>query len=258
MNMRKLYPIFFVLLLFLRCNSAFAVIAHAQTFKAVGSGTSLALGAHTYTAGNMIVCGADSFRSAGGSAISSITSAGDTLTGPDKALTNGNFRVEIWSKYNIAGGSQNYTVSYGATSQDGITFFCSEFSGMGTTKTVDGAGASASGSSSSPASGSFSTTGSNALLIGLHSNGSDRNPETINTGSGWSVDATNGKETNGAANLCGGMEYQLNKTGASYNGDWSLGASFSWTAVAIGFDDAGGGASFKPYSLPITGVGQRE
>lgn len=171
--------------------------------------------------------------------ISSISDSGGASFVQKKVQQANGLSTWIYLAKSVASGTHTVTVTFSGTV--GHQCYLQEYSITGTDLVDDGSGAAATGSSTTPASGSFSTTGSNDLLVGAHRYGASGAPTA---GSGWT------SRNNQTRSI---YEDQLNVAAGSYNADATIPASTTWNAIAFAFTESTGGSNLtRSLSFAVT------
>lgn len=239
-------------------------VAHSQTRNDPFNSGSIAnpetTGSLTTSAGSLLLCAvatyAASTTAAPVSTVKLDASTNFTKARELEATVGGiHIRVSIWYLENAASGTHTCEVTYNLSGagHDVDSIWFTEATGVATSSSLDGAGASTSGTSNAPASGSYTTVGT-SFIYGCAAGDQSANPATINAGSGWTI-PTNGKVTDGSQYITGAVEYKANPGGTSHNADFSWGSSANWVSVGVAFLVAGGGGGTTVKNLAALGVG---
>lgn len=226
-----------------------AAIAFVQQAVGVGTtGSATATLGSGVTSGNLLVAciGFDTSVSA----VSSVT--GGNVTWSQVAIAQpikpaGNGGVAIWQGINSSGGGTSIVVTVNAS--DNVNFNVSEWSGIATSSPLDGSAVTATltTGSTSPATGNYTSTNANDLIIancGFH----DAATMSTRPGSPW-TSLTDG----GTVGIGTGESYQIVSSTGTYSATWTISTSTYWGAIICGFKAAGGAAFHvdeDPYVSP--------
>lgn len=184
-----------------------------------------------------------SFRSALGTLTSIKDSAGDTFT-IDKNIASGdgNRNLVIAHFFGVAANT-SVTATFSTTLASIIIL--ESYTGMTGSAAVDVITAAVNSSSGTAAtSNSFTTTGSNDLLVGMCFQGTNSTTTwTATGGSGWTLTASQVEGTNGTSL---GGEDELNKAAAAYNAAMTASASLTWYCIAGSYSDGSAAGAVAP------------
>lgn len=138
--------------------------------------------------------------------------------------------VGIWRAKNITGGALTITVTLSAAGAFTATY-AMEFSGLtGDPDCTPGVG---NGSSTTPASSACVTSTANAVVIAAWASGAGGNV-TSTAGTGYAI-PTNGKYTDGNAQVASAVEYQIVSSTGSFTGEFTSGTSNQWHALVAAY-----------------------
>jgi len=240
-------------------------VALAQTAvkKIDNDGTSTSVtNSLTFSAGSLAILGLVQYRAAGARLITSVQLDATTSLQLDKELaqtSDGAAKCHIYTLANVGAGAHTITVTWTTGGPERVTMFFHEVTGAATASYTDGTGASASGTGTAAASGAFTTLG-DSFIYSLASFDTSSNPATVTANAAWTItDTTNGRETNGAANIVAGSEFKANPGTTSHNGQWTN-TNTEWVSLGFAYKAAAGGTPPPPGNttqfLNLLGVGK--
>lgn len=193
------------------------------------------------TSSRVLICSAKTYG---------ITASAQTMTWNSVSMTQigttvtvGNMGNSLWGLINPASGSQTLAYTWTGGTTD-ISLGCGMFSSAD--QSTGWQNYITANAVSTAATITVTTTSGNAVYVG-HGNDNATSTNISSGTSSWNDQAFNGNAAAG---------YVLS-SGASATVAWNpLGSSVQWVQQGVDIIAASAGGSFKPYSLPITGVGQ--
>jgi len=220
-------------------------VANAQTVvvRNHGGGTTIATNITTGGANSLIIATVNLYEpGAGNPTCSGVagTGAGSLTFQNDitRQNTSGDSRIYKWSV--IAATAGTYTITATHTLNALGVMYLEEVTGAATSSYTDGAGASATATGANPASGNFTGSVTDGYWSAGFLNENGSSDTTVAAGSGWTMDSTNGRTTDGTQDIVSGTEYRANPGSAgAFNGNFTA-AGATWAAVVFVYKAASG------------------
>lgn len=231
-------------------------VAHVATIKGSDNtaGTSTTTSSVTTTTGEVLFLGVVALDS---TATFTMTAAWNTIAmAEDKtvvlvATAGAYLRVSLFSLPIASGAAATAVISF-STTLEFNTWFLMRASGLATSSITDSAGGSGTGTGTAVATGAFTSTASDDYWVSVCASESSANPATVTATSPWTI-PTNGSETNGTANMVGGISYIANPSATSEDGQWTISSS-QWRVVGMAYKALAAGGTTNRF-LGVLGAG---